>query len=129
MANPKPDLQGFADRPSAPGWQELAIARVRAKQKKRGRHNERNSGTWMFYDDGLRPLLDEACVRRNISLTGYARRAMMAMIAYDLDMPLEDVAKFGATPAGYGETGGGRLKRTHDDGTGHGPWNITAVEE
>jgi hypothetical protein len=79
MANPKPDLQGFADRPSEPGWQERAIERVRARQHKTRRANERKNGTYIFYDDPLRVLLDEACRRRNISLTGYVRRAMVAM--------------------------------------------------
>lgn len=129
MANPKPDLQGFADRPSVPGWQERAIERVRARQHKTRRANERKNGTYIFYDDPLRVLLDEACKRRNISLTGYVRRAMVAMIAYDLKMELAEVAQHGAVPAGYGATGGGRLTRTQDDGRGKGPWRITGVEQ
>jgi hypothetical protein len=74
-------------------------------------------------------LLDEACFRRNISLTGYMRRAMVAFIAYDLDMPLEEVAQHGAQPAPYGGNGGGRLKRTQDNGRGMGPWDITGLED
>lgn len=128
MANPRPDLQGFAD-PSVPGWQDRAIARVASRQAKTRRHNERKNGLYLFFDDPLRVLLDEACKRRDISLTGYARRAMVAMIAHDLGMDLADVAQHGAVPAGYGETGGGRLKRTHDDGKGRGPWNILKLGE
>ena len=129
MANPKPDLQGWADRPSEPGWQERAIARVKARQHKNRRANERKNGIWTFFDDPFRVLLDEACVRRNISLTGYARRAMAAMIAHDLGMELEDVTKHGSQPAPYAGTGGGRLTRTSDNGKGQGPWRITGVTE
>lgn len=129
MANPKPDLQGWADRGSTPGWQERAIARVKARQHKTRRANERKNGIWTFFDDPFRVLLDEACNRRNISLTGYARRAMAAMIAYDLGLDFEEVAKHGSQPAGYGATGGGRQTRTQDDGTGQGQWRIIDVGE
>jgi hypothetical protein len=129
MANPKPDLQGWADRPSVPGWQERAIARVRARQSKTRRNNERKNGIWTFFDDPFRTLLDEAAMRRNISLTGYARRAIAAMIAHDLGMDFTEVTKHGSQPAPYAATGGGRLVRTTDDGTGQGPWRITNVEE
>lgn len=129
MANPRPDLQGWADRESAPGWQELAIARVKARQHKNRRHNERSSGLYLFFDDQFRVLLDEACLRRDISLTGYLRRAAAAMIAHDLGMPLEEVARHGAKPAPYGGNGGGRLKRTHDNGRGKGLWRILKLGE
>jgi hypothetical protein len=129
MANPKPDLQGWADRPSEPGWQERAIARVRARQKATRRANERKNGIWTFFDDEFRYLLDEACIRRNISLTGYMRRAAAAMIAYDLGMELEEVTRHGSQPAPYAGNGGGRLSRTQDNGTGQGPWRITGAEE
>lgn len=129
MANPKPDLQGWADRPSEPGWQERAIARVRARQKATRRANERKNGIWTFFDDEFRYLLDEACIRRNISLTGYMRRAAAAMIAYDLGMELEEVTRHGSQPAPYAGNGGGRLTRTQDNGTGQGPWNIIDVGE
>lgn len=126
MANPRPDLQGFAD-PSIPGWRERALARVAERQRKSGRSADRKNGMYLFFDDGLRVLLDEACKRRNISLTGYGRRAMIAFIAHDLDMEIEEVARHAAVPAGYGEGGGGRLVRTHDDGTGRGLWRILGL--
>lgn len=129
MANPKPDLQGWADRQSVPGWQERAIARVRARQSKTRRNNERKNGIWTFFDDEFRYLLDEACIRRNISLTGYMRRAAAAMIAHDLGIPFEEVVRHGSQPAPYAGNGGGRLTRTSDDGTGQGPWNIIDVGE
>jgi hypothetical protein len=122
-------LQGFAAPASKEGWQQRAIDRVRDRQRQKKRHNERSNGMYLFFDDGLRVLLDEACFRRDISLTGYGRRAMIAMIAHDLGLPLEEVAQHAATPAGYGATGGGRLKRTHDDGRGKGPWRILKLGE
>jgi hypothetical protein len=51
------------------------------------------------------------------------------MIAYDLGMPLQEVAQHGARPAPYGGSGGGRKVRTHDDGQGYGAWDIIGVEE
>lgn len=123
-------LQGFtAPPPSEPGWEERAIAAVRARQHETRRANERKNGLYVFFDDPMRVLLDEACFRRGISLTGYMRRAMAAFIAYDLDLPLEEVTRHGAQPAGYGATGGGRRTRTQDNGRGMGPWDITGLEE
>lgn len=129
MANPKPDLQGWAATPSVPGWQERAIERVRARQHKTRRAYERRNGLYLFFDDPLRVLLDEACMRRNISLTGYCRRALVAFLAHDLGMPIAEVAKHTAVPTNYGATGGGRLVRTQDDAKGKGPWQITGLEE
>lgn len=129
MANPKPDLQGWAATPSQPGWQERAIERVRARQKETRRAYERKNGLYLFFDDPLRVLLDEACMRRNISLTGYCRRALVAFLAHDLGMPIGEVAKHTAVPTAYGATGGGRLVRTQDDAKGQGPWQITGLEE
>ena len=122
-------LQGFAAPPSKDGWRERAIARVRDRQRNSSRRNERTNGMYLFFDDEMRVLLDEACMRRDISLTGYGRRAMIAFIAHDLGLELEEVARHGAVPAGYGATGGGRLKRTHDTGRGKGLWRILKLGE
>lgn len=123
-------LQGFtAPAPSEPGWQERAIAAVRSRQKETRRHNERSNGLYLFFDDEMRVLLDEACLRRNISLTGYIRRAMIAFLAHDLGMKIGDVAQYAAEPVGYGKTGGGRRERTHDTGTGRGRWKILGLGE
>ncbi|UOK18331.1 ribbon-helix-helix DNA binding domain protein [Arthrobacter phage BruhMoment] len=131
MANHDPErLQGWAaPAPSEPGWQQRAIDAVKRRQHKTRRHNERKNGLYLFFDDPLRVYLDEACFRRNISLTGYARRAMVAFIAHDLGLPIEEVAQHSAVPADYGATGGGRLTRTQDTGRTKGPWRITGVEE
>lgn len=129
MANPRGNLAGFTD-PSVPGWQRIALERVKARQKKTKRHTERSSGTLVTYDDPLRPLLDEACRRRNMSMQGYARRALGAFIARDLGLPLSEVLSNMPTPTPYRAGGGsGRKDRTHDDGRGMGPWLITGLEE
>lgn len=127
--NPKGNLAGFTD-PSVPGWQVRALERVKQRQKKTKRHMERGSGTLATYDDGLRPLLDEACRRRGTSMQGYVRRALCAFIAYDLGLPLGEVTKFTSPPTRYGANGGrGRPVRIDDDGTGHGQWQIEKLGE
>lgn len=122
--NPHGNLAGFTD-PSDPKWRENALLRVKTRQKRTKRHQERKSGTLATYDDGLRPLLDEACRRRKMSMQGYLRRALCAFIAYDLGLPLAAVTKFTSVPTSYAATGGGgRRVRVDDDGTGYGPWEI-----
>lgn len=130
MANRDPfRLQGFTAVPSKDGWREAAIARVKDRAHASRRRNERRNGMYLLFDDELRVLLDEACLRRNISLTGYGRRAMIAFIAHDLGMELDEVAQHAAIPTGYGETGGGRLTRTRDNGLGKGLWRILKLGE
>jgi hypothetical protein len=127
MANPHPGLQGFAD-PEREGWRERALERVQSRQKKTKRNTERKNGMFLFFDDGFRALLDEAARRRNISMTGYLRRAAAAMIAYDLGIDITEVLKFTAHPAGYGELGGGAQKHPHDTGEGRGNWAIRSLD-
>lgn len=127
--NPRGNLAGFTD-PSTPGWQARALERVKQRQKKTKRHTERTSGTLATYDDGLRPLLDEACKRRGTSMQGYLRRALCAFIAYDLGLPLSEVTKFTSPPTRYNASAGnGRRIRVDDDGTGHGSWQIEKLGE
>lgn len=124
-------LQGWAaPAPSEPGWQERAIAAVRERQRETRRANERKNGMYLFFDDPFRVLLDAACHQRDISLTGYGRRATGAFIAHDLGLDLEEVLQHCAVPVGYGARGGGpKLERTHDNGIGMGLWTITGLEE
>jgi len=127
--NPNGNLAGFTD-PSEPGWQARALLRVKQRQKKTKRHTERTSGTLATFDEGLRPLLDEACRRRGTSMAGYLRRALCAFIAYDLGLPLSEVTKFTSPPTTYSPTGGhGRKLRIDDDGTGFGSWRIEKLGE
>jgi hypothetical protein len=128
MANPHGNLAGFTD-PEDPNWRENALARVRARQREREQRNGgRKNGMYLFFDDPFRVLLDEACARRDISLTGYGRRATAAFIAHDLGLPLSAVTRHAAAPAPYMRTPGGLMRRTSDDGTGFGLWVIGELD-
>lgn len=126
MVNYNPPLQGWADRDEDPEWMENAIARVRARQRKSKSSENRNSGTYVFYDPPLRVLLNEAAHRRGIGVTGYCRRAIAAFIAHDLKMPLGEVTRHMAKPTMENK---GARKRTFDDGQGFGPWLIERLQE
>lgn len=127
MPNPKPDLQGWASR-SEPGWEQRAMERVKARQKSHNRPSKRKNGLLITYDDPLRILLDEACRRRNISQSGYIRRAMIAFIAWDLGLEPEKVAQHSAKPRKY-HFATGANKRTKDDMQGHGLWRLLKLGE
>lgn len=130
MANPHPGLQGFAD-PEIPGWQQRALDRVAERQSpKRSKHKggDRKNGLYLFFDDGFRVLLDEAARRRDISLTGYCRRAIAAFLAHDLGIPFEDVVKHTASPSKYMQSGGGTGGKGYDEGLGKGDWTIGSLE-
>ncbi|QGJ92779.1 hypothetical protein PBI_BEAGLE_19 [Arthrobacter phage Beagle] len=129
MANPNPPLAGWADQ-SKPGWQQRALERVKARQKGAKRHTERRNGMTLYFDDPFRVLLDAAAERRGMSLAGYCRRAVAAMIAYDLGLLSSEVMQFTSRPTEYrADAGAGRAKRTNDDGIGFGPWRILGVAE
>lgn len=127
MVNYNPDLQGWADRDEDPNWMENALARVRARQSTTKAVHSRRSGTWIYYDDPFRVLLDEASKRRGMGMTGYVRRAVAAFIARDLGMAFTEVIRHTARPKGDGERVPGAP--THDDGTGYGPWLIQGLRE
>jgi hypothetical protein len=129
VANPNPPLAGWADR-STPGWRRAALDRVKARQKGAKRHTERRNGMTLYFDDPFRVLLDAAAERRGMSLAGYCRRAVAAMIAYDFGLNPAEVMVHTSRPVEYrADAGAGRAKRTNDDGTGFGPWWITGVAE
>lgn len=127
MANSNPPLAGWADQ-SKPGWQQRALERVKARQKGAKRHTERRNGMTLYFDDPFRVLLDEAAQRRGMSLAGYCRRAVAAMIAHDLGLKPQETMAHTSRPTEYrAEAGAGRAKRTNDDGTDFGPWKIERV--
>ena len=125
--NPFGNLAGFTD-PEDPDWRENAMARVHARQQKSSRSSNRKNGMYLFFDDPFRVLLDEACARRDISLTGYGRRATAAFIAHDLGIPITEVLRHAAAPGGYMSGTGGKVVRTHDTGEGKGLWIIGELE-
>lgn len=125
--NPFGNLAGFTD-PEDPDWQAKALARVSERQTKTKRNTMRKNGMYLFFDDPFRILLDEACKRRDISLSGYGRRSIGAFIAHDLGIPLPEVLRHTAAPTGYMQAHNGFNNRTSDTGDGRGLWIIGSLE-
>lgn len=129
MANPKGNLAGYTD-PSIPGWQARAFDRVQGRQKKSKRYTEREDGLAIRFDRPFRALLDEAAMRRGMSMAGYCRRAVIAFIAHDLGLPVAEVGQHMPRPTIYQlHRGSGNKTLTRDNLTGYGPWVITGLEE
>jgi hypothetical protein len=129
MANSRGNLAGATDK-STPGWQEEAKRRIALRAANTKRKTERSNGTFLPFDDPFRALLDEAAKRRGLSMVGYARRAVAAMIAHDLDLPFTEVIQHAPQPAEYGKSGGasGISKRSNDNGLGFGSWKILRLK-
>lgn len=127
MPNPHGNLAGFTD-PEEEGWEERVLQRVRARKRKNpgaGR-NRRDYMVKVWFDDPFRLLLDEAAKRRNITLSGYTRRALAAFVAKDLGIPITEVLKHASKPTDYGTAypRPGKPIRSVDDGEGYGDWVI-----
>lgn len=115
---------------SAPDWRERALGRVRSRQRSSSRSTNRKHGIYIFMDDPLKVLVDEAAFRRGISISGYVRRAMSAMIAKDLGLPFTEVCKYAALPNSYKQDRfGNRRPYSQDDGKEFGQWSIKELEE
>ena len=129
MANPNPELRGYAD-PSVPGWQRRAFERVKSRQKGSKRHTERQDGVRTVWDVPFRVLLDEAANRRGISMAGYCRRAIAAFVAHDLGLESKEAAKYMPVPSAYRVGHGhGNIVKTEDDLKGYGKWVIRELDE
>lgn len=129
MGNPKGNLAGYTD-PSVPGWQQRAIARVRARQKLSKRHTERQDGVRTVWDLPFRYLLDEAARRRGLSMAGYCRRAIAAFVEHDLGLNTGEGAQHMPVPTTYGlHRGHGNSMKTQDDLKGYGKWVIRGLDE
>lgn len=105
---------------SGSDWRTKLRSEVAAKvgNQRRGRYASRLNIEIPF--GGLLALLIEVAARRDCSPTTYARRAMMSFIAYDLDIPFEEVAKL--DPRFTGPAGNNAI---HDPaGELGGPWEI-----
>lgn len=129
MANPRGNLAGYTD-PSEPGWQERAVARVKARQRQSKRHTERRDGVRAVWDLPFRAFLDEAARRRGLSMAGYCRRAIAAFVEHDLGLSTGDGAQHMPVPTGYRvHNGHGTTIKTHDDLRGYGKWVIRELDE
>lgn len=120
-------MAGFFDKPE-PGWEERAMARVHARQKK-SRAGRRTHGMNIFFEPQLRVYLDAAAHKRGITMNGYVRRAIMALLSHDLGLPLEEIGQHmpGAGPYGQRNPSGINHKG-YDDAKGYGPWNIEGLK-
>jgi len=129
VANPKGNLAGYTDV-SVPGWQKRAFDRVKARQRGSKRHTERQDGVRTVWDVPFRVLLDEAAMRRGISMAGYCRRAIAAFVAHDLGITPKASAQYMPVPTQYRSAGGvGNIVKTRDNLAGYGKWVITGLEE
>lgn len=106
--------------PSNFDWRERLVQSVQnsaAPKSRRGNHDHRLN---IEVPNPLWPLLLEAARRRNGSVTAYIRRATIAFIAHDLNLPLERVLE--ADPR-WSEPGSRRS--IHDpEGNLGGSWDI-----
>jgi hypothetical protein len=127
MANPKPDLQGWAD-PEQEGWRERAVGMVSKSERSKSMRkiNTRGARFDCFVDPAFIGLAKRAAAQRGMTLTSYGRRAIAAFIAHDLGMAFEDVVKHGPAVTTTSRDSS-RIKdgRSTDDGTGYGDWTIS----
>jgi hypothetical protein len=102
------------------GWRDRVVGNVARTSEVRVRRTKAVSRLTMEVTVGIMPLLMEACRRRQISPTGYIRRAMLAFIAHDLNRPLEDVLVHDPRFSPPGS----RIVVPDPEGKMGGPWEI-----
>lgn len=121
-------MAGYTD-PEKEGWEERALARVHERQKK-SRKGRRTQGITLFYDIPFRVVLDAAAAKRGISMNGYVRRSVIAMMCHDLGLKATDLGRHTARATGYGvRNPDGSKSKGYDDMEGFGPWHITGVDD
>jgi len=130
---PTPKGKGLAGKADGrvEGWEERTLTRVKQSEAERlhRRGRKRDVQLRTEWDIEMQALLRLAAEKRGITPTGYARRAIAAFVAADLDLPFEEVCGFFAYPMPPGKVltdEGVRLKkgRTKDDGQGFGSWSV-----
>lgn len=95
-------------------WKERVAGRVATKRSERW--NLRSSEDFII-------LLRKAAAIRGMNVAAYARRAIAAFIAVDLEMPFEDVCNTCPTPGPQKRSGVGFVW-PRDDGQGYGNWEV-----
>lgn len=132
MPTPKgKGLAGSADG-RVPGWEAKTKERVRQSEADRMKTNKakRDVQLRLEWDLEMQMLLRIAAERRGLPNTAYARRAIAAFIASDLDLPFEEVCGFFSAPFKPGQmfkaddenTRRETRGKTKDDGQGYGSW-------
>jgi hypothetical protein len=97
-----------------PDWKERVTQQVITKKSERW--NLRSSEDFII-------LLRKAAASRGMNNAAYARRAIAAFIAADLQMPFEDVCNTCPTP-GQQERARRGFVWPRDDGQGYGEWEV-----
>lgn len=97
-----------------PDWKDRIAERNYSKKAERW--NLRSSEEFIA-------LLRKAALRRGMNNAAYARRAMAAFIAQDLQMPFEEVCNTCPTPGPQKRSGRGFVW-PRDDGKGYGNWEV-----
>lgn len=114
MAQPKGQPNSGRDAGYKPDWKDRVSERVATKRS--GRWNLRSSDDFIV-------LLRKAAATRDMNVAAYARRAISAFIAVDLQMPFEDVCDTCPTPGPQKRAGVGFVW-PRDDGKGYGNWKV-----
>jgi hypothetical protein len=106
----------------------------RERSARRGALQNWPSRVTIACDPQLNVLLVKAAAARDMSLAGYARRALCAFLAHDLGMDFAQVCALTPKPAPAGQVAWGRLSggahpsknpgRWADDGLGYGTWEV-----
>lgn len=97
-----------------PDWKDRVKGRVAVSRSERW--NLRSSEEFIV-------LLRKAAATRDMNVAAYARRAMSAFIAKDLQMPFEDVCNTCPTPGPQKRAGVGFVW-PRDNGEGYGNWEV-----
>lgn len=97
-----------------PDWKERVASRT---------HNESTNRWSLRSTQAFTELLRKAARRRGLSGAAYARRAIAAFIAEDLQVPFEDVCQTFPSPKPEKFTGFGVIW-PRDDGQGYGNWEV-----
>jgi hypothetical protein len=110
------------DPPRKPSWRDDLIEEV-DNQK---RLHEDRTRVGLFFPVSWLALMNRAAKQRQMSLGGYARRAIMAFVAHDLDLDWGKVMKDEPRSHGYGVRG--NKNGAYLYGTGHGAWLIREID-
>lgn len=94
-----------------PDWKERVKKRAPTEQRKRFMFRS----SWAFVS-----LVSKAARLRGMTSSAYARRAISAFIASDLQMPFEDVCQHSPSV----KSSAGIKTWTPDDGAGYGKWEV-----
>lgn len=134
MPTPKgKGLTGSADG-GTPGWQDRTKSRVNASQSEalRRKKKKRPAQTLLETDLPFVTMMRQAADSRGMTSAAYARRAVAAFVAHDLNVPFKEVTQHFAAPMPVGEMirpdnpdGIHRKEgKTVDNGQGFGDWTV-----